>query len=90
MAQPGRKRNEDSPYGEQAQRLAVGLRSWRERAGLTQEQLAARAQVAVATVRKIEAGTVMNPGVFTVMAMFTVLGAGAEDVATLLATTNPE
>jgi transcriptional regulator with XRE-family HTH domain len=84
VAQPGRKRNEDSPYGGQALRLAAGLRSWRERSGLTQEQLAARAQVAVATVRKIEAGTVINPGIFTVMAMFSALGAEPEDVAGLV------
>jgi transcriptional regulator with XRE-family HTH domain len=85
MAHPGRKRREDSPYGEQAQRLAAGLRSRREGAGMTQEQLAAQARVAVATVRKIESGSVTNPGVFTVVAMLSALGAAAEDIAVLAA-----
>lgn len=85
MAQPGRKRREDSPYGEQAQHLAAGLRSRREGAGMTQEQLAAQARVAVATVRKIESGSVTNPGIFTVIAMLSALGAAAEDIAVLAA-----
>jgi len=86
MAHPGRKRREDSPYGEQAQRLAAGLRSRREDAGMTQEQVAAQARVAVATVRKIESGSVTNPGIFTVIAMLRALGAAAEDIAVLAAT----
>jgi len=47
---------------------------------LTQEQLAARAQVAVATVRKIETGAVVEPGYFTVMALLHALEAGHLDV----------
>jgi hypothetical protein len=38
-------------------------------AGMSQEQLAGRAQVAVATVRKIEKGVVIEPGYFTVLAL---------------------
>jgi len=82
MPRPGRKRREDSLYGEQAQRLAAALRALRERAGLTQEQLAARARVAVGTVRNIETGAVVEPGFFTVMALLDALGARAEDLAT--------
>jgi transcriptional regulator with XRE-family HTH domain len=51
------------------------LRDLREGAGLSQERLAARAQVAVSTVRKIENGAVVEPGYFTVMALMDVLGA---------------
>jgi transcriptional regulator with XRE-family HTH domain len=49
--------------------LAARLRALREQAGLSQEQLAASAGVAVATVRNIETGTVIEPGYFTVMAL---------------------
>jgi transcriptional regulator with XRE-family HTH domain len=69
----GRRRRADSQYAAQAERLAAQLRDLRERAGLTQERLAARAQVAVSTVRKIETGTVVEPGYFTVMALMAVL-----------------
>jgi transcriptional regulator with XRE-family HTH domain len=81
VVQPGRKRREDSPYTEQSRRLAARLRSLRELAGLTQEQLAAQAQVPLATLRTIEGGRVVNPGHFTVMAVLGALGAQAEDVA---------
>jgi transcriptional regulator with XRE-family HTH domain len=74
MTRPGRRRRADSPYAAQAERLAAWLRDLREQAGLTQEQLAARAQVAVATVRKIETGAVVEPGYFTVTALLHALG----------------
>ena len=50
---------------------------------MSQEQLAARAQVAVATVRKIEKGVVIEPGYFTVLALMHALGATREDMAGL-------
>jgi transcriptional regulator with XRE-family HTH domain len=81
VTRPGRRKRTDSRYAEQAQRLAERLRSMRERAGLSQEQLAARAQVSVATVSKIETGVVREPGYFTVVAMLGVLGATTEEVA---------
>jgi len=81
VTRPGRKKRADSRYAEQAQRLAERLRSLRERAGLSQEQLAARAQVSVATVSKIETGVVREPGYFTVVAMLGALGAATEEVA---------
>ena len=80
MSRPGRRRRADSRYADQADRLAKRLRALRTRAGLTQEQLAARAQVAVATVRKIETGAVVEPGYFTVMALLHALEAGHLDV----------
>jgi transcriptional regulator with XRE-family HTH domain len=83
MTRPGRRRRADSPYAEQAARLAASLRDRREQAELSQEQLAARAQVAVATVRKIEKGIVIEPGYFTVLALMQALGAGHKDTAVL-------
>jgi len=74
MARPGRRRRADSRYADQADRLARRLRALRTQAELTQEQLATRAHVAVATVRKIETGAVVEPGYFTVMALLNALG----------------
>jgi len=50
---------------------------------MSQEQLAARAQVAAATVRKIEKGVVIEPGYFTVLALMQALGVRREDPAEL-------
>jgi transcriptional regulator with XRE-family HTH domain len=83
VTRPGRRRRADSPYAEQAARLAASLRDRREQAQLTQEQLAARAQVAVATVRKIEKGIVVEPGYFTVLALMKALGEERQDLAML-------
>jgi transcriptional regulator with XRE-family HTH domain len=65
----------------QAEKLRRQLRDLREQAGFTQEQLAARAHVAVATVRKIERGAVIEPGYFTVLALLQALGTGEQDTA---------
>ncbi len=48
---------------------------------MTQEQLAASAGISVATVRNIETVAVVEPCLFTVLAMAGVLGATIEDVA---------
>lgn len=81
MTRPGRRKRADSHYAEQARRLAEQLRSLRDRAGLSQEQLAARAEVSVATVSKIETGAVREPGYFTVIAMLDVLRAATGETA---------
>jgi transcriptional regulator with XRE-family HTH domain len=75
VTRPGRRKYADSRYAEQAQQLAEQLRSLRDRAGLSQEQLAARAELSVATVSKIETGVVREPGYFTVLAMLDALNA---------------
>jgi transcriptional regulator with XRE-family HTH domain len=75
MTRPGRRRRADSRYAEQAMQLAGYLRARRERSGLSQEQLAFGAGVAVSTVRKIETGAVVEPGYFTVLALLQVLDA---------------
>ena len=83
MTRPGRRRRADSPYVDQAARLAAWLRDRREQAQLSQDQLAARAKVAVATVRKIETGAVIEPGYFTILALQRALGTRYEDTAVL-------
>jgi transcriptional regulator with XRE-family HTH domain len=83
VTRPGRRRRADSRYAEQAGRLAEWLRDRRMQAGMSQEQLASRAQVAVATVRKIEKGVVIEPGYFTVLALMHALGTTSEDPAVL-------
>jgi transcriptional regulator with XRE-family HTH domain len=83
MTRPGRRRRADSPYAEQAARLAAWLRDRREQAQLSQQQLAARAELAVATVRKIETGAVIEPGYFTILALQQALGARYEDTTAL-------
>jgi transcriptional regulator with XRE-family HTH domain len=70
----GRARREDSRFREQAQILATRLRAMRTRRGLTQEQLAGRAHVAVSTLRKIESGRVVEPGYFTMLSLANALG----------------
>lgn len=82
MVRPGRRKRAESRYAEQAERLAARLRALREQRGMTQEQLAASAKVSVATVRNIERMAVVEPSLFTVLAMVRVLGATIEDVAT--------
>jgi DNA-binding transcriptional regulator YiaG len=77
VTRPGRRKRDDSRYAEQAQRLAEQLRSLRDGAGLSQQQLAVRAEVSVATVSKIETGAVREPGYFTVIAMLNALNAAA-------------
>ena len=81
MAAPrGRRSRADSRYASRAARLAARLRELRIDAGITQERLAFRAGVAIATVRKIETGAVVEPGYFTVMALIEALGARPDDL----------
>ncbi|WP_375547129.1 helix-turn-helix domain-containing protein [Micromonospora chalcea] len=72
----GRRKRDESRFRDQANRLAARLRSLRIDRGLTQEQLAARAHVAVSTLRKIESGQVVEPGYFTVLSLASALGLG--------------
>ena len=81
MTHPGRRKRADSRYAAEASRLSGRLRQLREQAGITQEQLASSAGVAVATVRKIETCIVTEPGYFTVMALLQALNARHEDLA---------
>jgi transcriptional regulator with XRE-family HTH domain len=76
----GRRSRADSPHASRAVRLAARLRELRIDAGITQERLASQAGVAIATVRKIETGAVVEPGYFTVMAPIEALGARPDDL----------
>ena len=76
----GRRRRAESRYMAQAAELAGKLRERRESAGITQERLAAMADVGIATVRKIETGVVIEPGYFTVMALMSALGTSPEEL----------
>ncbi|WP_107771016.1 helix-turn-helix transcriptional regulator [Nocardioides sediminis] len=62
-----------------ARSLATALRSRREAAGLTQEDLASRAQVSVQVVRRIEAATA-NPTLGTLHAVTTALDVSWTDL----------
>lgn len=66
--------------------LAAWLRARREEAGMSQQHLATTAGVAVATVRNIETSVVVEPGYFTVMAIFHALGADPADLTEALRT----
>jgi transcriptional regulator with XRE-family HTH domain len=61
--------------------LATRLRTLRIDRGLTQEQLAGRAQVAVSTLRKIESGRVIEPGYFTMLSLANALGIDLRELA---------
>lgn len=80
MIRSGRRSRAESQFREQAAVLAVRLRARREELGLTQEQLASGAQLAVATVRKIETGAVVEPGYFTVLALVEALGSRHDEL----------
>lgn len=76
----GRAKRDESRFRDQANRLAVRLRVLRRDRGMTQEQLAAHAQVAVSTLRKIESGRVVEPGYFTVLSLASALGIRLSDL----------
>lgn len=61
--------------------LATRLRALRTDRGLTQEQLAGHAQVAVSTLRKIESGRVVEPGYFTVLSLASALEVDLRELA---------
>jgi transcriptional regulator with XRE-family HTH domain len=83
VAAPGRRKRADNPHAEGAPHLAGRLRQLRERARKTQEEVAAAAGLSVATVRKIETGTVTEPGYFTVLAIASAIGANIADLTEL-------
>jgi DNA-binding XRE family transcriptional regulator len=76
----GRTKREESRFRERAAIMAAKLRSIRVDKGLTQEQLANRAQVAVSTLRKIESGRVVEPGLFTMLSIAAALGVSLREL----------
>ena len=79
---PGRRRRADSGHAAHAAQLAAQLRDCRLRSALTQEQLAARAGVALSTLRKIETGKITEPGYFTILAILSALGISPQELGT--------
>ena len=69
MARPGPRKRAESRWRRAAKRLAVRLRALREQHGMTRGQLAAQTHISVATVRNIERVVVVEPSLFTVLAM---------------------
>ncbi|MFD2354024.1 helix-turn-helix domain-containing protein [Nonomuraea ferruginea] len=59
------------------------LRGWRERALLTQEQLAERACLNVRTVRRMESGALLRPRVTSMLLLAEALELNGADRATL-------
>lgn len=75
---PNRPRREDSPHRVASQRLSIALKASREAQGLSQQEVANRARVAIGTVRAIEAFRTVEPGYFTVLALAGTLGLNLE------------
>ncbi|MEV4179552.1 BTAD domain-containing putative transcriptional regulator [Nonomuraea sp. NPDC049709] len=63
------------------------IRTWRERALLTQDQLAARAGLNVRTVRRLEAGELRRPRSTTVRKLAEALGRDATELSIIMRTT---
>ncbi|MFD8564321.1 helix-turn-helix domain-containing protein [Streptosporangium canum] len=76
----GRRKRADSRYASQAARLGPRLKELRIQKGYTQQQLAASAEIALSTLRKIETAAVVEPGYFTILSLLRVLGAKTEDL----------
>ncbi|MEV0619822.1 tetratricopeptide repeat protein [Nonomuraea sp. NPDC050404] len=69
--------------------LGATLRVWRERALLTQDQLASRAGLSERTVRRLEAGELRRPRGSTLKLLAEALGLDAEEQSFLIGAANP-
>ena len=78
---PNRASRESSRYRDHARQLASTLKTARQQQALSQQDLAQLANVAIGTVRALEAGRTVEPGFFTVLALAYALNL---DVPTLL------
>ncbi|MSY70367.1 MAG: helix-turn-helix domain-containing protein [Actinobacteria bacterium] len=70
----GRQTREERQTAGDAERLRHAIRRARSDLGLSQEDVAHRAGMATSTLRKIEAGSTVDPSFFSVMALLKVLG----------------
>lgn len=84
---PNRASRESSRYRDHARHLASTLKAARQQQALSQQELAQRANVAIGTVRAIEAGRTVEPGFFTVLALAHALNM---DVPALLQAVQPD
>lgn len=85
----GRTRRENSRYKFQAGLLASQLRMMRTAQHLTQDEIARRAGIGIATLRKIENGAVIEPGYFTVLAIAAALGAESAHLSAVVMAGEP-
>ncbi|SDT80265.1 helix-turn-helix domain-containing protein [Actinoplanes derwentensis] len=85
----GRARRENSRFRPQADILAKRIRALRTTQGLTQEDVARRAGIGIATLRKIESGAVVEPGYFTVLAIAAALHTGPTELHAAVTPTGP-
>lgn len=61
-------------------KLAAGVKSARDKAGLTQAELASRCRAEQSTISKIESGIVRSPGVSLVAKIATACGVTVEEL----------
>jgi len=76
---PNRATRAASPHRSRAEGLAYLLRQRRLEMQLSQQALAHRAGIAIATLRAIESGRTVEPGFFTIVELAAVLEIGIED-----------
>lgn len=76
----GRVRREMSPHRSAAAALRNVVKERRTELGLSQQAVAVRAGVAIGTVRALESGRTVDPGLFTVITIVEALGLHLADV----------
>ncbi|MGH3767888.1 MAG: helix-turn-helix domain-containing protein [Pseudonocardiaceae bacterium] len=67
MGVPNRPTRTSSPHRQEAAQLTELLRNRRGELGLSQQELAVRAGLSIGTVRAIESGRTIDPGLFTII-----------------------
>ena len=77
---PNRPTRDVNPHREEAARLGRELKSRREDFKLSQQALAERAGIAIGTVRALESGRTVDPGLFTIINVVRALELQLEDV----------
>ena len=58
----------------QSEALGLYLKRSREASGLSQDELVRRTGLSLSTIRKMEDGRTLNPGVFTLLKVWRALG----------------
>jgi DNA-binding SARP family transcriptional activator/tetratricopeptide (TPR) repeat protein/DNA-binding XRE family transcriptional regulator len=76
---------ENSDDQELPRQLAAALRAWRQRAGITQRQLADRAEVSLGAIRDIEQGRTAAPRPDSLARLASALGVAETEIGQLVA-----
>jgi len=66
---PGRRTRAESRFKAEASRLAILIRTEREKRSENQETLAVHAQVSTSWLAKLERGEIVEPGLFPVLSV---------------------